>query len=54
MDNTNGIIRIEKHTKNFVILNKVFLEDKRLSFKSKGILTYYLANLTIGQCELTS
>ena len=43
MDNTNGIIRIEKHTKNFVILNKVFLEDKRLSFKSKGILTYLLS-----------
>lgn len=43
MDNTNGIIRVEKHTKNFVILNKVFLEDKRLSFKSKGILTYLLS-----------
>ena len=43
MDNTNGIIRVEKHTKNFVILNKNFLEDKRLSFKSKGILTYLLS-----------
>lgn len=43
MDNTNGIIRVKKHTKNFVILNKVFLEDKRLSFKSKGILTYLLS-----------
>ena len=43
MDNTNGIIRIEKHTKNFVIINKNFLEDKRLSFKSKGILTYLLS-----------
>lgn len=43
MDNSNGIIRVEKHTKNFVILNKLFLEDKRLSFKSKGILTYLLS-----------
>lgn len=43
MDNTNGIIRVEKHTKNFVVLNKNFLEDKRLSFKSKGILTYLLS-----------
>lgn len=43
MNNSNGIIRVEKHTKNFVILNKKFLEDKRLSFKSKGILTYLLS-----------
>ena len=43
MDNTNGIIRVENHTKNFVVLNKNFLEDKRLSFKSKGILTYLLS-----------
>lgn len=43
MDNINGIIRVEKHTKNFVILDKSFLEDKRLSFKAKGILTYLLS-----------
>lgn len=39
----SDVIRIEKHTKNFVIINKNFLEDKRLSFKSKGILTYLLS-----------
>ena len=39
----SDVIRIEKHTKNFVIINKNFLDDKRLSFKSKGILTYLLS-----------
>lgn len=43
MNNSNGIIRVEKHTKNFVVINKKFLEDKRISFKAKGILTYLLS-----------
>ncbi len=43
MNNSNGIIRVEKHTKNFVVINKNFLEDKRISFKAKGILTYLLS-----------
>ena len=43
MNSSNGIIRVEKHTKNFVVINKNFLEDKRISFKAKGILTYLLS-----------
>ncbi len=39
----NEIIRIKKHTNNFVIMDKTFLEDDRLSFKAKGILAYLLS-----------
>lgn len=43
MEDLNGIIRVEKTTKNFVIINKIFLNDNRLSFKAKGIMTYLLS-----------
>ncbi len=39
----NEIIRIKKHTNNFVIMDKTFLADERLSFKAKGILAYLLS-----------
>ncbi|MCL2311895.1 MAG: helix-turn-helix domain-containing protein, partial [Firmicutes bacterium] len=39
----NEIIRIQKKRNNFVMLDKGFLEDKRLSFKAKGILAYLLS-----------
>lgn len=37
------VIRIQKRTNNFVMLDKGFLEDERLSFKAKGILAYLLS-----------
>jgi len=39
----NEIIRIQKKESNFVILDKTFINDPRLSFKAKGILTYLLS-----------
>lgn len=39
----NEIIRIQKKQRNFVILDKGFLNDDRLSFKAKGILAYLLS-----------
>jgi len=39
----NEIIRIQKKRNNFVMLDKGFLEDSRLSFKAKGILAYLLS-----------
>jgi hypothetical protein len=39
----NEIIRIQKKQNNFVMLDKGFLEDNRLSFKAKGILAYLLS-----------
>jgi hypothetical protein len=39
----NEIIRIQKKRNNFVMLDKGFIEDERLSFKAKGILTYLLS-----------
>jgi len=39
----NEIIRIKKKRNNFVMMDKGFLEDDRLSFKSKGILAYLLS-----------
>jgi len=39
----NEIIRIQKKPNNFVMLDKGFLEDVRLSFKAKGILAYLLS-----------
>ena len=39
----NEVIRIKKHTNNFVVIDKGFLDDDRLSFKAKGILAYLLS-----------
>lgn len=39
----NEVIRVKKQPKNFVLLDKTFLEDGRLSFKAKGILAYLLS-----------
>lgn len=39
----NEIIRIQKKRNNYVIIDKTFLEDSRLSFKAKGILAYLLS-----------
>ena len=39
----NEIIRIKKRQNNFVMMDKTFLEDDRLSFKAKGILAYLLS-----------
>lgn len=37
------VIRVQKRPNNFVMLDKTFLEDERLSFKAKGILAYLLS-----------
>lgn len=37
------IIRVKKRPSNFVMMDKTFLEDNRLSFKAKGILAYLLS-----------
>lgn len=37
------VIRVQKRPNNFVMLDKTFLEDDRLSFKAKGILAYLLS-----------
>lgn len=37
------IIRVRKRPSNFVMMDKTFLEDNRLSFKAKGILAYLLS-----------
>ncbi len=37
------IIRVHKRPNNFVMMDKTFLEDPRLSFKAKGILAYLLS-----------
>lgn len=39
----NEIIRIQKKHNNFVMLDKGFLEDSRLSYKAKGLLAYLLS-----------
>ena len=39
----NEIIRVKKRPSNFVIIDKTFLEDDRLSYKAKGILAYLLS-----------
>lgn len=36
------IIRVRRCPNNFVMMDKTFLEDTRLSFKAKGILAYLL------------
>ena len=37
------VLRIKKHSNNYVILDKTFLEDDGLTWKAKGILTYLLS-----------
>lgn len=37
------VIRVRKRPSNFVIMDKSFLEDVRLSYKAKGILAYLLS-----------
>ena len=37
------VIRVVKRPNNFVMMDKGFLEDDRLSFKAKGILAYLLS-----------
>lgn len=39
----NETIRIQKAPSNFVTLHKGFIEDARLSYKAKGILSYLLS-----------
>lgn len=39
----NEIIRVRKSPSNFVLIDKSFLEDTRLSYKAKGILAYLLS-----------
>lgn len=37
------ILRIKKHHGNYVILDKTFIKDSRLSWKAKGVLGYLLS-----------
>lgn len=37
------VIRVQKRPNNFVMMDKSFLEDTRLSYKAKGILAYLLS-----------
>lgn len=39
----NEVIRIKKRPNNFVMMDKTFLEDVRLSYKAKGLLAYLLS-----------
>ena len=39
----NEVIRIKKRPNNFVMMDKTFLEDSRLSYKAKGLLAYLLS-----------
>ena len=39
----NEVIRVQKRPSNFVLIDKSFLEDTRLSYKAKGILAYLLS-----------
>ena len=39
----NEVIRIRKRPNNFVMMDKTFLEDVRLSYKAKGLLAYLLS-----------
>ena len=50
----NGIIRVQKNSENpFVLINKSFLIDDRLSWKAKGILTYLLSKPDNWQVRVT-
>lgn len=37
------VIRVKKRPNKYVLLDKTFLEDERLSYKAKGILAYLLS-----------
>lgn len=39
----NEVIRVQKRTNNFVMIDKGFLENMNLSWKAKGILAYLLS-----------
>ena len=39
----NEVIRVCKRPSNYVMIDKTFLEDDRLSYKAKGILAYLLS-----------
>lgn len=39
----NEVIRVQKRPSSFVMMDKSFLEDTRLSYKAKGILAYLLS-----------
>lgn len=39
----NEVIRVQKRPNNFVMMDKSFLEDTKLSYKAKGILAYLLS-----------
>ena len=39
----NEVIRVKKRPSNFVMMDKTFLEDDRLSYKAKGLLAYLLS-----------
>lgn len=39
----NEVIRVQKRPNNFVMMDKGFLEDERISYKAKGILAYLLS-----------
>lgn len=39
----NEVIRVVKRPSNFVMIDKAFLEDTRLSYKAKGMLAYLLS-----------
>lgn len=39
----NEDIRVQKRSNNFVMMDKGFLEDERISYKAKGILAYLLS-----------
>lgn len=39
----NEVIRVKKRPSSFVLIDKTFLEDTRLSYKAKGILAYLLS-----------
>jgi hypothetical protein len=38
----NEVIRVKKRPNNFVMMDKSFLENEKLSYKAKGILAYLL------------
>ena len=40
---SDEVIRVRKSPNRFVVMDKTFLEDSRLSYKAKGILAYLLS-----------
>lgn len=43
---SDEVIRVRKSPNRFVVMDKTFLEDSRLSYKAKGILAYLLKELS--------